>query len=209
LKGRRRDSAEMQAAKGAPGKRMSAAERQLAEAEVMANELAAAPPLEADILAPPNILDGKRFAGALRIWREYAPLLNDRRAFDSMFRDTFSHFCVWQALAEMAKKDIDRYGLTRLVKTTSKDKALKRNPAIDILSEATTRVMQLSERFGFTPLDRYKLEQQHQAWSSRMPAQPPGELPLSAPGQRDTAALSDDVIGIGGSLDGTPPQRVN
>jgi len=205
MKGRKPDHPALQVAKGCPRQRLTKAERQIAEAEAMAQLMVAPEHAATDPLAPPQFLDD-RFAPALAAWKEYAPLLAERKALDRMFRHTFALFCVWLGELVIANEDIAKNGYSKLVKTVSGDRMPRKNHSVERRDEAMKWVMQLSERFGFTPLDRYKLEQQHQAWAARMPAQP-NELPLGVPGSvgDEPQASLGDVIGIGAQMGGRPP----
>lgn len=199
-RGRRADAAELQEAKGNPGKRMNKAARQIAAAEAMAKMLGTAPGRENDPLAPPVFLD-QRFAPALAVWNDYAPRLADRNLLDPLDRHTFALFCVWLGEFVTANEDIARNGYSRLVKTVSGDKMPRENHAVARRDTAMKYVLDLSKRFGLTPLDRYALIRDQAAGRGG------GLFGREAPSPDSTAA-EDDPIGALDGMDSAPPGQL-
>lgn len=203
--GRRPDPPALQAAKGAPGKRMTKAERAQAEADHLALLLATAPAEPGEPLAPPTYLD-KRFAPALAVWRDYAPKLAKVNLLEPLDRHSFALFCVYLGEWLSANEDILANGYSRLVKTVSGDKMPRESPSVARRDTALKVVLELSKRFGLTPLDRYGLfkDQAASPWQGTplggtgKPEQPPAEDPAD-----------DDPIGMLNSLDSPPPGRPN
>jgi P27 family predicted phage terminase small subunit len=206
--GRRRDPADVQAAKGYPGKRRSKTERQIAEAEAIAALLASAPAESSDRLAPPALLTDPRCAPALAVWRDYTPKLAKLNLFGELDRHTFAIFCVYCAEFAAAQQDILEKGYSRNVKTVSGDLMPRVNPSVDRRDTAQKIILEMARRFGLTPLDQFALLGQQASMPSGglFPAQP-AQQPPSA----DAAAKPDDhgeLIGVMGTLDSPPPGRL-
>lgn len=200
MRGRKGNAPSHQKELGHPGKRKTKAEKQLAEAERLADLLATAPGSESDPKSPPRFLD-KRFAPALSVWNEYAPRLHFQNMLDPVYRHTFAAFCVWMGEFLIANEDIQKNGYSRLVKTVSRDKMWRENPSVSRRETAMKFVMQLSEKFGFTPLDQHKLVKE-------MSSSPLGQGTLfgnHGSGKPSSPAADEDAIGAMEGMDSAPP----
>ena len=201
--GRRPDPIELQDAKGAPGKRLSKAQRQLVEAERLASELAAAPADAADPLAPPRFLDA-RAAPALQVWREHAPRLQSIHLLDQLFRHTFAMFCVYVAEFYQAHEHVVEHGHTQRVKTISGSWQWKRNPMVDVRNEASAKVLEFSKRFGLSPMDQAAIFKDNAAVAAA--AQQGGLFPSARRGEDALPAHEEaDPVGEMGRFKGPPP----
>jgi P27 family predicted phage terminase small subunit len=204
--GRRRDSPDLQAAKGYPGKRRSKTERQIAEAEALAALLAAAPSESGDRLAPPVLLTDPRCAPALAVWRDYVPRLAKINLFGELDRHTFAIFCVYCAEFAAAQQDILERGYSRDVKTVSGDVMPRVNPSVDRRDTAQKIILEMAKRFGLTPLDKYALIGAQSANPGALfdpPAQQPSRQESSSP--EPPATGHDDLIGLANRFDSAPP----
>lgn len=197
MKGRKPDAPGLQAEKGHPGKRQTKAEKQLVEAEALAQLLATAPGSENDPTAPPRYLD-QRFAPALAVWKEYAPRLTFMNMLDPLHRHTFAAFCVWLGEFVTANEGIHKDGYSVMVKTISGDKMPRENPAVSRRETAMKFVMQLSERFGFTPLDQHKLLKEMSAFAPNRPD-------LFDNKRGDGATQDEGMVGALENRDSAPP----
>lgn len=151
MRGRRPDVAS-QDDKGNPGKRRkkpTIADRIKALADA---------PATAGPLSPPVLFGLEELAGAVRIWTELSSLLSRRNILDGQLdRHHLAMFCYytdawWQAVAQLAAE-----GKTQRVKTTAGGYMIRTHPAIRERDDAAKMMMDLSVRFGLTPLDRHKL----------------------------------------------------
>lgn len=206
--GRRRDSAEMQALKGSPGKRQSKAERAAAEAEAMASLLASSPAETDEPLSPPKLLHGARQAAALAVWRDYAPRLRKLNVLSALDRLTFSMFCVYAGEFVAAQQDIDKRGYTVVVKTYGGTGAARPfvNPSVKRRDTAFAVVMDIASKFGLTPQDRQKLV-------AGMAGNPlgglfGGETSPKAPDAPHAPEVDDDIIGAATRCNSAPPSRL-
>jgi len=150
MRGRKPDPVS-QDTKGNPGKRKKE------KVEVRLRRLSEAPSASSDPLAPPLLFGLEEFAGAIRIWNEYAPTLSRRNIVHQLDRHTLAIFCYyldrfWSAVAQLAQD-----GETQRVKTVAGGFMLRSHPAMRSRDDAAKVVFDLSSRFGFTPLDRHKL----------------------------------------------------
>lgn len=158
MRGPKPDAAR-QSAKGNPGKRLTRRDRELLrEREASAHragliaDLAATSP---DPKQPPQFF-GADADGAMQVWRELAPRLTQLNLLQDADRLTFAMFCVaydtWLRACEQVRgADVVR------VKTVSGDHMMRLNPWGAIRDRAFSDCLELSTRFGLTPLDRAKL----------------------------------------------------
>jgi P27 family predicted phage terminase small subunit len=146
-------------------RRMTKAERIIAEATRLADLLAAAPATPGGPLAPPMFINDPRLAGAARVWNEYAPRLEKLGMLEGLDRHTFAVFCTYVAEFVQANEDVIVHGYSKRVKTISGDYMLRENPSVGRRAEAVKNILDLSRRFGFTPLDRFALFRVSQASS--------------------------------------------
>jgi P27 family predicted phage terminase small subunit len=146
-------------------RRMTKAGRIIAEAGRLADLLAAAPATPGGPLSPPMFINDPRLAGAARVWNEHAPRLETLGMLEGLDRHTFAIFCVNVAEFVQANEDVIASGYSKRVKTISGDYMLRENPAVSRRAEAVKNILDLSRRFGFTPLDRFALFRVSQAGS--------------------------------------------
>jgi len=197
--GRRPDPPGLQAEKGNPGKRKTAAEKRAENARALADRLASAPVEGSGVLAPPIMLEESTFAAPLAIWRRYAPELGKLNLLHRLDRDLFALFCVYvsefYASAEIAADPAKKF---RLVKTTSGDQMWREHPAVARMDEARKAMLELAKRFGLTALDRIELLSKQQA--TIPPSDPAGQGALDLADRAE-----DDPIGLMISTDSPPP----
>jgi P27 family predicted phage terminase small subunit len=156
--GRRPDPPGAQAAKGNPGRRISAVRRRELEAERIAELLAASAPDPADPNAPPALIDrGPLCAAAIAVWRELAPRLASTHRLQPQHRPLFATFCVYFAEWVGASDDVMRNGPIQSVNTIAGGKMERTRPIVQIRDRAFEMVLKLSDRFGLTPSDEYAI----------------------------------------------------
>lgn len=202
--GRRADHPKDQAAKGFPGKRRTKVERAIAEAERLADLLASAPAQGDDPLSPPRYITDKRLKPALAVWQDYAPQLAGIHLLTPLDRHTFAILCVYMGEFVAANEEILRKGYSVNVKTVSGDKMPRENPAVSRRDLAVKVVLELSKRFGLTPLDRYGLfKDQPQMPASALFGRAGAQVPREA---GEPAGGDGEVIGLLDTLDSPPPR---
>lgn len=202
-RGRMPDPPGLQEAKGNPGRRKSAVQKRIEEAERVAALLAAAPAGN-DPLAVPPIIAGS--APAVAIWRELAPRLARTHRLQPHHRPIFALFCVYFAEWVVANEDIGRSGQFQRVKTVSGSMMERRRPIADLRDRAFGRVMELSKAFGLTPSDEYTLFRD-QAVAA---AQSPGlfgdaDVARKPADDGEPGEQSSGLIGAMADMDSAPP----
>lgn len=150
----RRPNAVDQETRGNPGRKARPRKRPIEE---RLGDLASAMPDGDGPLAPPALFGLEEFEGAIRVWNEIAPTLRQRNLLDRLDRQTLAMYCYyvdqfWGAVTAIAEK-----GEEQRVKTVAGGYMMRRNPALDRRDKAAGIVLDLSQRFGLTPLDRHKL----------------------------------------------------
>jgi phage terminase small subunit len=209
--GRRSDNPHDQAAKGYPGKRKTKVEKQIAEAQRLADLLAAAPARPNDPASPPQFITDPRLKGALAVWEDHAPRLMRINLLDADYRHTFAMFCVYMADFVAANDEILRKGYSVNVRTVSGSMMPRENPSVSRRDVAADYILKLSAKFGLTPLDRYGLMKDQ----ASLPA---GGLfhghegqaaPATQPGAEPPQADEDNPLGVLSRFDSEPPQRPN
>lgn len=215
-RGRPKDDPRDQKAKNYPGRRRSKTENELADLERQAARdaklLEAARGETDELLALPVFIDDKRLAPAIMIWREYAPRLDKLHLLATLDRYTFALFCIYSAEFVLANRDILDNGYSILVTTVagakSKAKAgtkmFRLNPSVDRRDHAAKMMLDLAEKFGFTPLDRAKLIRENamhfdeETLFGRARAAQTANKP-------DAEEQRPGIVGAGRGLDSPPP----
>lgn len=164
--GRRRKDPREQKQRGHPNRRKTKNERALAAVEAKAKkdaELLASVNDPADLQALPIFIADKRLAPAVEIWKQYAPRLDRLQLLTTLDRHTFAMFCIYAAEFVLANREILDQGYSLPVPTIAKlangkpGSMLRENPAVGRRDFAGKMMLDLAEKFGFTPLDRAKL----------------------------------------------------
>jgi P27 family predicted phage terminase small subunit len=88
------------------------------------------------------------------VWLDTIPLLAARGLIDALDKHALAMLCVYVGEFVAANEEVLRNGFTTRVKTVSGDYMLRENPAVSIRDTAQKVVLDISKRFGLTPLDR-------------------------------------------------------
>ena len=209
-RGRKPDTAEQQAAKGAPGKRMSAQEAQ------KAREPKAAAPVTVGKVKPPKWL--KRSRKATEIWNDLAPKLERLNLLHDLDASPLARYCRYIVEWIAADLAVQKEGAWFNATDTNGNSTKKRHPAFQALQDLEKMLRDIEATFGMRPDARYKIMRDQAAarglglggslplWGDEppVPTAPNGEKPAEgeAIGQRD-------IIGILGSLNSQPPEHLN
>lgn len=169
-KRRSRANPQLQRDKGYPGRRKSKTDKLLAHMQQTAErdaKLLAAAGSGNDLQALPVFLEDARLKPATVIWRDYAPRLDKLNLLTTLDRHTFAMFCIYAAEFVLANRDVLDKGYSLAVPTIAKDakgkpgSMLRENPSVARRDFAAKMMLDLAEKFGFTPLDRSKLIREH------------------------------------------------
>lgn len=207
MRGRKPDAPGLQASMGNPGRRKSAVQKRIDEANRVA-DLLAQPPVGGDPLAAPAIIEHGS-AAAVAVWRDLAPRLRSTHRLQPHHRPMFALFCVYFAEWVVANEDVTRNGHTQKVKTVAGGMMERTRPIVSIRDRAFDMVMKLSERFGLTPSDEYSLFRDQAVAAAQNPglfdqASPRPEQPRAAEPEAPSS-----LIGSLGRMDSRPPLRPN
>lgn len=223
-RGRRKDDPRDQRDKGFPGRRKTKTERELVRMEKAAArdaQLFATAGEGFDLQALPIFLADKRLAAAQAVWREYAPRLDRLHFLSTLDRYTFAMFCIYAAEYVLANKDILDKGYSVMVTTVAgargkraKGNQMPRlNPSVDRRDFAAKMMIDLSGKFGLTPLDRLKLTGLGARFDDEtlFGRELKREQPQPATPETPPPAAGADLIGSLGRFDSTPPgdKRMN
>ncbi len=138
-------------------KRLTKAERAIANAERLAQLLVSAPAAADGLLAPPAFITDQRLAPALQFWKEHAEQFSKLGTLEQPDRFTFAMLCVYAAEFVAAEDDILASGFSVKVKTISGDRMARENPSVARRDFAAKMILDLSRSFGLTKLDRLNL----------------------------------------------------
>ncbi|MCA3568381.1 P27 family phage terminase small subunit, partial [Bradyrhizobium sp.] len=198
----------LQAAKGNPGRRKSAVQKRLEEAERVAQLLAQAPDA-GDPLAVPGVI-GANAAPAIAVWKDLAPRLAKTHRLQPHHRPMFALFCVYFAEWVLANEDVQAKGHTQRVKTVAGGYMERVRPIVAIRDRAFDMVMKLSERFGLTPSDEYSLFKDQALAAAQNPGLfDSGQTKPSAEAGTPVPPPSGGLIGAMSRFDSAPPTRPN
>lgn len=207
--GRRKDSPEVQKAKGYPS-------REKAKTDAALRAKAAGPTPEELLLAsmdiaglrPPARFARKEFKEERDVWMTVAPRLKQTLRASAEFQPALVAYCDAVARYNRSVLDLRRKGNVVKVKTVSQDYMLRINPSEKIRQQALAEILAISDRFGFTPRDNFALLiDQRRVLEGGMGgshAQSDLGLPTEpAPGQ--TPAAASDPVGGMDRFDSAPP----
>src|SRR5438477_10230282 len=107
--------------RAAPKKKLTKAERAIANAERLARLLLTAPPIDDLPLSPPAFLTDKRLAPALQFWREHAAQFVALGTLEQVDRFSFAMLSIYAGEFVLAEEDILTTGYSVMVKTISGD----------------------------------------------------------------------------------------
>ena len=123
-----------------------------------------AAPLSASVIggfAPPPWLISK---AALGVWHRITPELRRLNILSTSDADVFGRYCQHFAEWIEAADTIKREGSTVLVKMTNSDERMPRlHPAVRVRDLAEKHLIDIEDRFGGSPLARYRLIAQQAA----------------------------------------------
>lgn len=203
-RGRKPETAEQQDAKGAPGNRMSQAERQAVQG-------AKPKPVSVGKTQPPKWL--KRSSSATKIWNEIAPLLQRLNLLTDLDAQAFARYCRYVAEWIIADQVVRKEGTWFNAVGTNGEATKKRHPAWQAMQDIEKMLREMEATFGMRPDARYKIMRDQAA------AHGFGALPLfggqgsPSNGDRKTTEPEDsdhqDVIGALGAFNSSPPDLLN
>ncbi len=204
--GRRKDSPEVQKAKGYPSR-----QRKKTDADLKAK--ASGPTAEEQLLAsmdiaglrPPPRFARKEFKEERDVWMAVAPRLKQTLRASTEFGPALFAYCDAVARYNRCVLALRREGYVVKVKTVSGDEMPRSNPNEKIRQQALVEILALSDRFGFTPRDNFALLLDQRRVLERGAG---GQGDLGLPQQPDpgqTPAAAADPVGGMDRFDSPPP----
>lgn len=209
-RGRKPDTAEQQAAKGAPGKRMTAQEAQ------KVREPKALVPVSVGKVKPPKWL--KRSRKATEIWNDLAPKLERLNLLHDLDASPLARYCRYIVEWIAADIAVQREGTWFEAKDTNGNLTKKRHPAFQAVQDLEKMLRDIEATFGMRPDARYKIMRDQAAsrglggnslplWGDEAPAQP--AQPSEPREQGGDVMEQQDIVGILQSMNAQPPERLN
>ncbi|OCP05269.1 MULTISPECIES: phage terminase small subunit P27 family [unclassified Ensifer] len=206
-RGRKPDTDQQQADKGAPGKRMT----QKDVATVRSKK--AAEPISIGNVRPPKWL--KRSRKATEVWNDLAPKLQRLNLLTDLDAGPLARYCRYVVEWIAADVAVQKEGTWFDTTDTNGAPTKKRHPAWQAAQDIEKMLRDLEATFGMRPDARYKIMRDQAA------ARGLGDLPLwgntpdrdeEKSGDGAPAAAQpdpDDIIGILGAHNSMPPGSLN
>lgn len=201
--GRRPDSAQVQAAKGNPGRRRTAVEKRAERAQAVAALIArslderASDDVPAYIAADPV---------ASTMWQMLGPVLIKTHRLQPQHRPMFITFCTYYAQWVMANEGLDGGKYTQRVKTVAGGMMDRINPLVRVRDDAHKKCLELSKLFGLTPADEYDLFKVQRAAAAAGNSWLFGdEAEHGQPAAPEEKSEEPSLIAALGGLDSVPP----
>lgn len=205
---RKADPPAVRRAKGNTNRRPSATKERMAKAEKVAKIISQSFAAGEVETVPLLIADDLE---AVSVWTGLAPLLAKTHRLQPQHRPMFAMFCQYYAQWVFARNHVRQHGLTIHVPTVASGGQVtmeRRSPMLAVMDQAFRHCEALSESFGLTPADEWKLFKEQQAAASnnsflfeREDGAKPAETTAAEQGSSRIGSLS--------SLDSKPPPLLN
>lgn len=205
----------LQAAKGNPGRRRSKAK---AAAEAAAHLTALLAPAPAGAAELPPILQDPKYAPAAAIWRRLAPELRRTHRLPPESEFHLVQTCIYTQEWAAATEDLHTRGFVQEIETIAGGKMERRRPKVFDRQQAFQNLMELSARFGLTPMDLYALFKDQAVVAAKNPGlfdearRSTGAPPPAPPPPTEAGDPEPRPAGLIGSFDrmrSQPPGRPN
>jgi P27 family predicted phage terminase small subunit len=203
-RGRKPDTAEQQAQKGAPGKRMSHAEAQAIRVDRKAP--AKSLPMIVGNVRPPKWL--KRSRKATEIWNDLAPRLARLNLLSELDAVPLGRYCRYVVEWIAADLAVQKEGTWFEAVGTNGEPTKKRHPAWQACQDIERMLRETEASFGMRPDARYKI-MRDQALSHGLLPLFDDERTQQTDREPDRAPPEDDPLGILTAFDSVPPSRAN
>lgn len=208
MRGRKPDTAQQQADKGAPGKRMS-------QKAVQTERTKTATPITVGNTRPPKWL--KKSRKATEIWNDLAPKLQRLNLLSELDAGPLARYCRYIVEWIAADLAVQQEGTWFNATDTNGNETKKRHPAWQAVQDIEKMLRDLEATFGMRPDARYKIMRDQAAarglggdFGGLFGDQPPAS-PANSPDEPEApqSAQSDDVIGLLAAFNSAPPGQLN
>jgi P27 family predicted phage terminase small subunit len=211
-RGRKPETAELQAAKGSPGKRLSqqaaAAIRTAGSSPDKRKTLAKLEPIQIGQARPPKWL--KRSRKAIEVWNELAPLLASLNLVSNLDAIPLGRYCRYVVEWIAADQSVRKEGTWYEAVGTNGENLKKRHPAWQACQDLEKMLREIEATFGMRPDARFKiLRDQAAAAGTGLPLFERGEKRGSDTPAPTEAPAEVDPVGLLAQFDSMPPTRPN
>ncbi|OBQ68397.1 phage terminase small subunit P27 family [Mesorhizobium loti] len=206
-RGRKPETAEQQALKGAPGKRMS---QKAAQAIRTETKTAAPSPIVIGNVRPPKWL--KRSRKATEIWNDLAPRLAKLNLVSELDAVPLGRYCRYIVEWIAADLAVQKEGTWFDTVGTNGEPTKKRHPAWQACQDLEKMLRETEAAFGMRPDTRYKIMRDQALSHGVLPLferNSQSEQPQPAATPTATPSPEDDPIGFLAGFDSAPPGRAN
>lgn len=202
-RGRKPETAEQQALKGAPGRRISQAS---ASAIRSSARLA---PVQIGNVRPPKWL--KKSRKATEIWNDVLPQLLQLNLATQLDALALGRYCRYVAEWIAADLTVQKEGTWFETVGTNGEPTKKRHPAWQACQDIEKMLRETEAAFGMRPDARYKIMRDQAASHGLLPLFERGPHEEASEEQPTTKAPNpdEDALGILSQFDSPPPTRVN
>lgn len=200
-RGRKPEPAEVQAAKGAPGKRMTGKE---ASAVRASSRFA---PVQIGNVRPPRWL--KRSRKATEIWNDVLPQLLQLNLATQLDALALGRYCRYVAEWIAADLTVQKEGTWFEAVGTNGEPTKKRHPAWQACQDIEKMLRETEAAFGMRPDARYKIMRDQAASHGVLPLFERDQPESKADAPPSQQAPEEDALGILANFDSPAPTRVN
>ena len=192
-RGRKPDTPELQAAKGAPGKRrISTVKPQ---------------PLVIGNVRPPKWL--KKSRKATEVWNDLAPRLSRLNLLSELDAVPLGRYCRYVVEWIAADLAVQKEGTWYAAVGTNGEALKKRHPAWQACQDIERMLRETEASFGMRPDARYKIMRDQALSHGLLPLFGDDENRESAGPPREGSAPEEEALGLLGNFDSAPPIRPN
>lgn len=200
-RGRKPEPAEVQAAKGAPGKRMTGKEA----AAVRATSRPA--PIQIGNVRPPRWL--KRSRKATEIWNDVLPQLLQLNLATQLDALALGRYCRYVAEWIAADLTVQKEGTWFETVGTNGEPTKKRHPAWQACQDIEKMLRETEAAFGMRPDARYKIMRDQAVSHGVMPLFDREQSESRVEPAPSQQVPEEDALGILANFDSPAPTRVN
>lgn len=203
-RGRKPDTAEQQAAKGAPGKRMPKATVNAVRSNGRTE------PIVIGNVRPPKWLRKSR--KATEVWNDLAPRLSKLNLLSELDAIPLGRYCRYVVEWIAADLAVQKEGTWFDAVGTNGEPTKKRHPAWQACQDIEKMLRETEASFGMRPDARYKILRDQAASHGLLPLfdrNDDDEKPAETAAANPAPSPEADALGILANFDSLPPSRAN
>ena len=201
-RGRKPDTPEQQADKGAPGKRMSQA-----EATAIRETKKQTGPITVGGVRAPKWL--KKSRTATQVWNDLAPRLARINLLTDLDAQSFARYCRYVVEWIAADLTVQKEGTWFETVGTNGEPTKKRHPAWQACQDLEKLLRDTEANFGMRPDARYKIMRDQALSQGALPLFDDPDGDHAGQGSAPPNAAEESLLGTLGHFDSLPPERMN